>query len=148
MDLKDFGKDFREFRRKVGEQRSEVNQAKQRLETLFERWSETIEEWLPGIMQVTSVPQNSRLEGKVLGKHFSINYAPICADGSGALEAVLCIRDLVTGDPLEVGRFLVTAEGLILSLDGAELADLKTRDDDLNVLTAVASRVINSRSKA
>lgn len=148
MNHKDFEVDEDRFRKQVGVRRFDVNGATTKLLELIDQWKEVGQQYLDGTVSVTAVPVDSRIDGEVLGKKFSIRYAPFGLEGEGALEAALSIQDLVTGKAIELSRFLVSSTGTILSVEGDELIDLRYRDAPYKALVAVVSRVINAPSKA
>lgn len=148
MDVNDFATDEDLFRKKIGVRRFDVNGATQSLLGLADLWSSVGREHLGGIISITAVPEDGRIDGDVLGKKFCIRYAPFGLEGEGCVEAALSIQDLVTGKPIELSRFLVSPKGAILTAAGEELINSEHPEYGYKALIAVASRVINATSKA
>jgi len=148
MDVNDFAADADLFKKKLGVRGFDVRGASKRLLGLADSWASVGQAHLGGLIKITAIPEESRIDGDILGKKFSIQYAPLGLEGDGALEAAISIQDLITGKPIELGRFLVSAGGAILSVNGEELINSEQHEYDYKLLVAVASRVINAPSKA
>lgn len=148
MDIKDFETDVDSFRQKLGVRRFDAKGATQKLLDMVEIWASVSREHLGGIIRVDATPGDSSIDGEVLGKKFKIRYTSIGLEGDGAIEASVIIQDLATQRPFEISRFLVTSKGKILSSDGQELTDLDYRDSAYKALVALATRIIETPSKA
>jgi hypothetical protein len=148
MDVNDFATDAGHFRQKIGVRRFDVKGATQSLAYLADLWASLGKEHLGGIVSITAVPEDGRIDGDVLGKKFCIRYAPFGLEGQGSVEAALSIQDLVTGKPIELSRFLVSSKGTILTTTGEELINSEHHDYGYKALVAIANRVINAPSKA
>ena len=148
MDFNDFATNEDLFRKKIGVRRFEVNSAIRSLLDLADSWSSIGKEFLGGLISITAEPDHDRIDGDVLGKKFCIRYSPFGLDGEGSIEAALSVQDLVTGEPIELSRFLVSSKGAILTITGEELINSEHREYVYKVLIAIAGRVINASSKS
>lgn len=148
MDVNDFAIDADHFRQKIGVRRFDVKGATQSIAYLADLWGTIGKDHLGGIVSITAVPEDGRIDGDVLGKKFCIRYAPFGLEGEGSIEAALSIQDLVTGKPIELSRFLVSSKGAILTTTGEELINSEHHNYGYRALVAITSRVINSSSKA
>lgn len=148
MDLNDFATDEDRFKKIIGVRRFDVNGAAKSLLDLAESWSSIGQKHLGGIISIAATPDEGRIDGDVLGKKFCIRYSPFGLEGVGSPEAAVSIQDLVTGEPIELSRFLVSSKGAILTLSGEELINAEHREYSYKTLVAITSRVINAPSKA
>lgn len=148
MDKVDFAEDFESFKREIGTRKFDVEEAVDSLLKLAARWDELGKRVLDGRISVSSLPEESRIEGEVLGKKFCIAYAPFGLSGDGALELALSIRDLVTGESVELNRFLLSSGGSIYALDGGLLLNMDYRDSAKQALIAITRRVLSAPSKS
>lgn len=148
MNATDFDFDVLGFRQRLGARKFDVQSAQDYINELGRRWAEPGQGHFKDVVSVTFNTVESRFEGDVLGRKFTINYTPIGSEGEGVIEAVLCTQDLINGQPIAIASFLVTARGCILSMDGKKHLDLDDRGADLKLLAAVAKRVINASSRA
>lgn len=148
MDVNDFATDEDLFKKKIGVRRFDVNGATKRLLEMADSWSAAGQKYLGGIISITAAPEDCRIDGDVLGKKFCIRYAPFGLEGEGSLEVAVSIQDLVTGEPVELSRFLVSSTGAILTSAGEELINAEHPEYSYKALVAITSRVINSPSKA
>ncbi|QNR42580.1 hypothetical protein [Pseudomonas syringae] len=146
MDKQDFSSSDSDFKLLIGTRRFDVESATSILLDMAGTWNQYGQELLGGIISICNVPEESRIDGEVLGKKFCLRYAGYGVEGRSALEVALTIRNLVTGENIELSTFFVSAEGLILSSDGEELLNLTYRDSGYKVLVAVVRRVMNASS--
>jgi hypothetical protein len=100
-----------------------------------------------GAISIVAVPEENRLDGEVIGKKFSIRYSPLGREESGVIEAALALQDLVTGEPFEISRFLISQAGF-MSTEGEVLLNRDDQDFGYKTLVVVARRVMYSPSKA
>lgn len=147
MDIKDFETDVDGFRQKLGVRRFDVKGATQKLLELVDIWKSVGQEHLGGHIKFNATPDDSLIDGEVLGKKFQIRYAPIGLEGDGAIEASVILPDLISQKPFEISRFLVTPKGKILSMAGLELTDLDYHSSAYKALVALATRVIEAPSR-
>ncbi|MBV4530969.1 hypothetical protein HU719_006065 [Pseudomonas sp. SWRI107] len=148
MNATDFDLDVLGFRQRLAARKFDVQSAQDYINELGKRWAESAQSYFKDVVSVTLNAGESRFEGDVLGRKFSIHYAPIGSEGEGVIEAVLCTRDLINGQPIAIASFFVTARGCIFSMDGKKHLDLADRGADLTLLATIAKRVINASSRA
>lgn len=147
MDHNDFRFDADAFRNEIGVRRIDVNAATKNLLAHAEYWNEVGRDYFNGIVSIATVPEEGRIDGDVLGKKFCIHYVAFGVKGSGALEASLAIKDLTTGEYLEIRRFLVSRSGSFLSLDGQELLSPEDPELGYNLLVVIVRSVLSTPSK-
>lgn len=147
MDHNDFKFDADAFKKQIGVRRTDVNAATTKLLSYVAHWDEIGRDYLGGIVSVTAVPEDKRIDGDVLGKRFFIRYVAYGLEGAGNLEASLSIKDLVNGEAIEIKSFLVSRTGTFLSLDEQELLSLEDPEFAYKSLVAILRSVMTAPSK-
>ena len=147
MDKTDFDFDTALFLKQLGVTKFAVRGATGQLLDLAEHWGQLGREFFGGAISIVAVPEENRLDGEVIGKKFSIRYSPLGRAESGVIEAALALQDLVTGEPFEISRFLISQAGF-MSTEGEVLLNRDDQDFGYKTLVVVARRVMYSPSKA
>ena len=77
MDVNDFAADADLFKKKLGVRGFDVRGATKRLLGLADSWASVGQAHLGGLIKITAIPEESRIDGDILGKKFSIQYEPL-----------------------------------------------------------------------
>ncbi|WP_259641685.1 hypothetical protein [Pseudomonas syringae group genomosp. 3] len=148
MDKRDFPASVGDFKLLIGRRRFDVDGATSIFFDMTDLWAKLGQEFLGGVVSISKSPEDSRIDGEVLGKRFCLRYAGYGIEGESALEVVLTIPDLVAEQNIELSKFFISAEGSILSSDGERLLNLEHRDSGYRALVAVIRRVMDASSIA
>ncbi|WP_049818738.1 hypothetical protein [Pseudomonas taiwanensis] len=120
--------------------------AKDKLLDMFRHWRELGSVYLDGAVLTSPDSGEGRLDGEVMGKKFSVQCQGDWRTGFGMVEAVVCTKSLVTAEPIEVARFLVSQNGAILSTAGEQLVSQDHPQASYQTFVAVIRRVLNASS--
>ncbi|MBF8669663.1 hypothetical protein IR012_10590 [Pseudomonas putida] len=146
MDNTDFDYDVDLFQKQLGVTKFAVKGAAEKLLGMVEHWSEVGSHHWGRSLVVSADPVNGCINGEIVGKKFVIRYEPLGYEGNGVIEAVVVINDLVSGEPMEVSRFLMKSDGSILSAAGDVLMAREHPEWSYRTLVAIVRRVLNARS--
>lgn len=120
--------------------------AKGKLLDMFRHWRELGSIYLDGAVLTLPDSGESRLDGEVMGKKFSVQCQGDWRTGFGMVEAVVCTKSLVTDEPIEVARFLVSQNGAILSPTGEQLVTQDHPQVSYLTFVSIIRRVLNATS--
>lgn len=144
MDKKDFVLDADQFPRELGMTKFAVKGARDKLDRMLEHWIDLGVNYLGNSASFNALPDDSRIDGEVLGKKFSIHYSPLSKDANGVLEVVISTRHIVTGKLLIVSQFLIKPDGAIITLNGEELLNRDDSEWSYKMIVAVLRRVLST----
>lgn len=147
MDKLDFEYDADRFLRALLMSAGGYKRAKENLVEIASHWKELGAQMLQGNLTVDLSSSGDSIAGEVMGKKFVISFLPYVEEEKGYLEAILSTPNLVSGDQVEIGRFILAANGAVLSSGKEEL--LSWDDGYLNyrLLVAVARRVLSAKAQ-
>jgi hypothetical protein len=134
------------FRGEIASAVFAANMAKAKLLDMFRHWRELGDLYLQGAVLTSPESGESRLEGEVMGKKFSVQCQGDWRTGFGMIEAVVCTTSLVSAEPIEVARFLVSQNGAILSVAGEELVSQDHPNGSYVTFVSIIRRVLNAPS--
>lgn len=144
MEKKDFEFDADQFQKELGVTKFAVKGAMAKLDRMIEHWIDLGANYLGKGASFNAVPNESRVDGEVLGKKFSIHYSPLSKDANGVLEVGISAQHLVTGKPFVVSQFLIKPDGAILTLSGEELLNRDDSEWSYKMMVAVLRRVLST----
>jgi|GEM_PF-2083308 len=132
------------FSKQLGVTKFAVRGATEKLLALAGHWKELGQDFFGGAIAIDAYPSENRIEGTVLEKQFTIRYGVLGKAGNGVIEAVVTIPDLVTNEPVEVSRFIVSPSGALQSAGGDELINREDQEYGFKSLVIVAKRVLET----
>lgn len=87
------------------------------------------------------------MSGAILGKRFQIDFAAISSEGLGLVEAVISTPSITDQSPVEIGRFMVSPEGDIISMENEILLSGEDASQSNALLISIASKVMQAQLK-
>lgn len=117
--------------------------ASEKLLDLIEHWQELSEKYFANLVEVSLVADEQRIDGKVLGKAFTLKLGHITIGKSGYTEAVLLLNQ-EDGGKFELDRFHVDQNGMILAPGGETLLDTNDRYYSYKIFTSILRVVIEA----
>lgn len=147
MDNSDFEYDADRFLRALVMSTGGYKRAKECLLGAVTHWKELGAGMLQGNFTADLSEDSDLINGEVMGKKFVISFLPFVEEEKGYLEAIISTPNLVSGEQVEISRFLVAANGSVLSSSKEEL--LSWDDGYLNyrLLVAVSRRVLSATAQ-
>lgn len=146
MKKSDFEYDANLFREEMASADFAAKYAAGKLLAMFDHWRQLGERYLDGAVLISPASGESRIDGEVMGKKFSVRYQADLRTGSGMVEAAVCTSSLISVEPIEVVRFLVDQNGTILSVTGEELVNQDHPQASYVTFAAIIRRVLNASS--
>jgi len=117
--------------------------ASEKLLDLIAHWQELSEKYFANLVEVSLVADEQRIDGKVLGKAFTLKLGHITIGKSGYTEAVLLLNQ-EDGGKFELDRFHVDQNGMILAPGGETLLDTNDRHYSYKIFTSILRVVIEA----
>jgi hypothetical protein len=139
----DFTRNPEEFPVLLATVKRDWDYASEKLLDLVEHWQELSKQYFANLVEVSLVADQKRIEGKVLDKAFTLQLSHITLEKSGYAEVVLLISQL-GGGQLELDRFHVDRNGIILGADGETLLDANDRYYSYKIITSILRAVIEA----
>ena len=145
MKSSDFEYDLHRFQRALVMSAGGCKRAKEHLIQNAVHWQGISSDELKGNISVHVADTGDLITGEVLGRKFTIDLLPFVDEEKGYIEAVITTPSLRGSDHTEAGRFLVAANGSILTSDKEELLSWDDDFQSYRLLIAVARRVLGVR---
>ncbi|WP_092302679.1 hypothetical protein [Pseudomonas sp. NFIX28] len=146
MEKNDFEYNADLFRGELASADFAVKLARAKLLTMFNHWRELGQLYLDGAVLISPDSGESRLDGEVMGKKFSVHYQADWRTGNGMVEAAVCTNSMISFEPIEVARFLVSQNGGIFSAVGEELVSQDHPNCSYVTFATIIRRVLNVSS--
>lgn len=144
MEKEDFVYEADQFANELGRLRFAVRHATAKFDRMIEDWIDLGVNFLNNATSFQVVPDQSRIDGDVLGKKFSIHYALLSKDANGVLEVAICAQYLGTETTFTISQFLIKSDGSILDRSGEELIGRNDSDWSYRMLVAVLRKVLSA----
>ena len=111
-----------------------------------EYWNEISPKYLGG--QVTFKLDGSRAIGSAIGKKFSISISLLVIETQTFGLAVLSAPQVLSGEYVEIDRFLISTKGSVHSVDRALLLGWEEDYQSYRLLVAIVRKVLNHSPSA
>lgn len=144
MNSSDFEYDHHRFQRAIVMSAGGYKRAKECLVQNFANWQEIGAETLRGNFSINVGESGDLITGEILGRKFNVHLSPFIEDEKGYAEMMVSTPNLLGGDLIECCRFLVAANGSVLSSDKEELLAWDDGYQSYRLLVAVARRVLST----
>ncbi|AEJ11849.1 MULTISPECIES: hypothetical protein [Pseudomonas] len=140
----DFEDDLESFSEKFKRHAESSEAALRKLWAIFDRWPAFADNALEGKADLSLGTLGDRVSGNVLGKRFQIDFAAVSSEGLGLVEAVISVSSVKDASPVEVGRFLTSPEGDIISTENEILLTSDNAAQSSALLIAVVNKVMQA----
>ncbi|VVN47390.1 hypothetical protein [Pseudomonas fluorescens] len=144
MNNSDFEYDHDLFQRALVTSAGGYKRAKECLLENIDHWQRTGSELLMGNLSLAIHESGDLITGEVLGRKFNIHVAPFVDNQKGYAEVIVSTPRLSGSELNECCRFLIAANGSVLTSDKEELLAWDDRFQSYRFLIAVTRRVIGS----
>lgn len=148
MEEVDFEYDHNNFSRSIVMAVGGYAHAKKQLIEYAHHWNEIGADTLKGNLSIEVATDESEVSGVVLGKKFLITIVPVVDEKKGYAEAIVTTKNLLSANHTECGRFVIAANGSVLSSDKQELLSCEDDFVSYRLLIAVVRRVLAAPNKA
>lgn len=144
MNKSDFAFDTDRYEDLVARHDRGLQSARRRLNDLLHRWQEFERDYFHNRGVINIHDSAHRVTGSILGKEFTLEFGTLVDLEECYIEAVLWVPAVSTGNPVEIGRFLFTVKGAVLSEEKEELLGLEDENQYFNLLAAVYRKVLTT----
>lgn len=144
MNKSDFAFDTDRYENLVARHDRGLQSARRRLDDLLSRWQEFVRDYFQNRGVIKIDDSVHRVTGSILGKEFILEFGALVDLEESFIEAVLWVPAVSTGKAVEIGRFLFTVKGAVLSAEKEELIGLEDENQYFNLLAAIFRKVLST----
>lgn len=144
MNKSDFAFDTNRYENVIAKYDRGLQSARRRLNDLLNLWPEFVRDYFQNRAVINIEDSARRVTGSILGKEFTIEFGSVVDPEDSFIEAVLWVPAVGTGKAVELGRFLFTVKGAVLSADKEELLGWEDEHQYFNLLAAIFRKVLST----
>lgn len=144
MNKTDFEYDHDQFQRALVMAAGGYKRAKESLLENIDHWQRLGSELLMGNLSLAIHEPGELITGEILGRKFRIHVAPFVEKQNGYALVVVSTPGLSGGELNECCRFLIAANGSVLSCGKEELLAWDDHVQSYRLLIAITHRVLSS----
>lgn len=147
MDTSDFEYDHDRFRGQLAKGARGFELAKAKFVQNVEHWQELRDEYFSKQLSIELSASQDVVSGEILGKKFRMHVVPLVDDEGGSAQLIISTKDWISGDDIEIDRYIMAANGNILSSNKVELLDWEDDYQSYRHLIAVVRRMLEITPK-
>ena len=140
----DFAFDTDRYENLVAKYDRGLQSARRHLNDLLNQWPELVREYFPNRAVINVDDLVHRVTGSILGKEFTLEFGALVDPEDSFIEAVLWVPAVGSGKAVELGRFLFTVKGTVLSAEKDELLSWEDEHQYFNLLAAIYRKVLST----
>ncbi|WP_448089484.1 hypothetical protein [Pseudomonas azerbaijanoccidentalis] len=138
----DFTRDPEEFSGYLNVIKRDWTRAVSEFTDLVDHWQKITVEYYQGLVEMGPIEENV-IKGKVLGKPFLIELAPLAIDQAGCAEVILS-TNYPDCENAELHRFYFYRDGRVVGTDGKVLIDVQADRYSYGIYTAILRAVLEA----
>ncbi|TRZ62292.1 hypothetical protein DZA28_21030 [Pseudomonas alloputida] len=144
MNKSDFAFDTDRYENVIAKYDRGLQSARRRLNDLLNLWPEFVRDYFQNRAVINIGDSANRVTGSILGKEFTLEFGSLVDLEDSFIEAVLWVPAVGSGNAVELGRFLFTVKGAVLSADKEELLGWEDQHQYFNLLAAIFRKVLST----
>ena len=141
MEKLDFEFDMERTERELLRGQNGLQSASVRLWEAIEDWPGLVQNYYSKVATIDISRDSEKLTGTVLGKSFSLAFGVVSEAGTGHVEVILWVPTLLSNEKVELGRFLVTPYGDVLTKEKEQLLGRQDEFLSYKLLTSILRKV-------
>jgi len=140
----DFAFDTDRYENVIAKYDRGLQSARSRLNELLNLWPEFVQDYFKNRAVINIQDSDHRVTGSILGKEFTLEFGSLVDLDDSYIEAVLWVPAMGTGKAVELGRFLFTVKGAVLSTSKEELLGWEDEHQYFNLLVTIFRKVLST----